>query len=52
MEVYGCAANQGDASIMQGVLMHHGHELVEDISQADAVIIVTCTVIATTEQRK
>ena len=51
MEVYGCAANQGDASIMQGILMQHGHELVDNVREADAAIIVTCTVVATTEQR-
>ncbi len=51
MEVYGCAANQGDASIMQGILLQQGHELVDSLEKADAAIIVTCTVVATTEQR-
>ncbi len=51
MEVYGCAANQGDASIMKGILVERGHELVESLDEADASIIVTCTVIDTTQQR-
>ncbi len=51
MEVYGCAANQGDASIMQGILMEKGHRLVENVKDADAIVIVTCTVIETTQQR-
>jgi len=51
MEVYGCAANQGDASIMQGILMQQGHELVDRVNKADVAVIVTCTVISTTEQR-
>ncbi|MBC7081394.1 MAG: tRNA (N(6)-L-threonylcarbamoyladenosine(37)-C(2))-methylthiotransferase [Thermoplasmatales archaeon] len=51
IETYGCAANQGDASIMQGVIEKRGHEIVEDAKFADAIIIVTCTVIDTTQQR-
>ena len=51
MEVYGCAANQGDASIMQGILLQQGHEIVDSLEKADAAVIVTCTVVATTEQR-
>lgn len=51
METYGCAANQGDASIMKGILLSQGHTLVERTDIADAIIIVTCTVIDTTQQR-
>ena len=51
MEVYGCAANQGDASIMKGILLSHGHEIVDEVERAEAAIIVTCTVIDTTQQR-
>ncbi|MEM2508744.1 MAG: tRNA (N(6)-L-threonylcarbamoyladenosine(37)-C(2))-methylthiotransferase, partial [Candidatus Thermoplasmatota archaeon] len=42
---------QGDASIMQGLIEKRGHEIVNDASLADVLIIVTCTVIATTQQR-
>jgi len=51
LEVYGCAANQGDASIMKGMLLQQGHELVGSEEKAEAAIIVTCTVIGTTQQR-
>ncbi|MCD6171004.1 MAG: tRNA (N(6)-L-threonylcarbamoyladenosine(37)-C(2))-methylthiotransferase [Thermoplasmata archaeon] len=51
MEVYGCAANQGDASIMQGILMEKGYEMVENIEEADLLILTTCIVIDTTQQR-
>ncbi len=51
MEVYGCAANQGDASIMKGILMERGHEIVDSVEKAEAAIILTCTVIDTTQQR-
>ncbi len=51
METYGCAANQGDASIAKGVLAEKGHELVEEIDNADVLVIFTCIVIDKTEQR-
>ena len=51
IETYGCAANQGDASIMQGILVEKGHQIVSDVGQADAIILNTCTVIDTTQQR-
>lgn len=51
IETYGCALNQGDASIMQGIIEERGHEIVNDASIADTIIIVTCTVIDTTQQR-
>ena len=51
IENYGCAANQGDTSIMQGIIEERGHEIVEEASNADVIIIVTCTVIDTTQQR-
>lgn len=51
VEVYGCAANRGDASIIEGVLLKEGHEIVGSIKDADVLIILTCTVIDTTQQR-
>jgi MiaB-like tRNA modifying enzyme len=51
LEIYGCTANQSDGSVIKGVVKNHGHELVETIEQADIVVILTCTVIGTTEQR-
>ncbi|MCD6331130.1 MAG: tRNA (N(6)-L-threonylcarbamoyladenosine(37)-C(2))-methylthiotransferase [Thermoplasmata archaeon] len=51
IEVYGCAANRGDASIIEGMLLKEGHEIVENIKDADVAIILTCTVIDTTQQR-
>ena len=51
LEVYGCTANKSDASIIRGVLKEDHHELVADLSEADVIILLTCTVIDTTEQR-
>ncbi len=51
IETYGCTANKSDESKIRAVLLQHHHELVDDLAQADIIIIITCTVIGTTEQR-
>lgn len=51
IETYGCTANKSDQSTIEGILLNQNHTLVSSIDQADAVIILTCTVIDTTEQR-
>lgn len=50
-EVYGCTANKSDASLILGSLRQANNEFVNDIDSADVLVIVTCTVIGTTEQR-
>ena len=51
LEVYGCTANKADADIVEGQLVENKHEIVDKINDADVLIILTCTVIGTTEQR-
>jgi len=51
LEVYGCTANKSDASLVKGILKESNHEIVNNIKNADLIIIHTCTVINTTEQR-
>ena len=51
LEVYGCTANKSDASLVRGILKENNHEIVNNIKNADLIIIHTCTVINTTEQR-
>ena len=51
LEIYGCTANKSDASLVKGVLKENNYEIVENITDADLIIIHTCTVINTTEQR-
>ena len=51
IETYGCTANKSDQSTIKGILIHQNHTIVSCINQADVVIILTCTVIDTTEQR-
>ncbi|MFH1100839.1 MAG: tRNA (N(6)-L-threonylcarbamoyladenosine(37)-C(2))-methylthiotransferase [Methanobacteriota archaeon] len=51
LETYGCTANKSDESIIKGILTKEHHTIVTDSTQADIFILLTCTVIDTTEQR-
>jgi len=51
LEAYGCTANKNDESIILGIVDQAHHTIVDHSSQADVIILVTCTVIGTTEQR-
>jgi len=51
IEVYGCTANKSDASLIIGLLKKHSYVTVKRIEDADVLLILTCTVISTTEQR-
>ena len=50
-ETYGCTANKSDTSLMLGLLKKNHYKIVENIDDADILVLVTCTVIGTTEQR-
>lgn len=51
VETYGCTANKSDERLLIGLVTSEGHELVQDIAHADVLVLLTCTVIGTTEQR-
>ena len=51
VETYGCTANKSDERLVLGLLKHEGHEIVNDLPNADVIVLLTCTVIGTTEQR-
>lgn len=51
LEVYGCTANKGDACLILGLLKDNNFNIVKNINDANTLILVTCTVIGTTEQR-
>ena len=51
LEVYGCTANKSDASLVKGLLKEGNNEIVDKIDNANVIILLTCTVIGTTEQR-
>lgn len=50
ISTYGCSASQASAEIMKASVRDSGHELVPE-NDADAVVINTCTVKYTTEQK-
>ncbi len=51
MEAYGCTQNYGEARLMQQALAGQGHVLTDSESEADAHVLVTCTVIEATERK-
>ena len=51
VEVFGCSSNLADSEIVSGILLEAGHELVEKPEDADALIVLTCTVKTPTERR-
>lgn len=51
IETYGCALNSADSGIMRSRLLARGYKMVSDPSQADVIIINTCTVRQDTEER-
>lgn len=51
IEAYGCTQNFGEARLMQESLARQGHAIAPSEAQADAHVLVTCTVVGTTERR-
>jgi len=51
METYGCQMNVADSEVVAAVMRTDGYELTEDISEADAVFVNTCSVRDNAEQR-
>jgi threonylcarbamoyladenosine tRNA methylthiotransferase CDKAL1 len=51
IETYGCTANKSDERLLLSLLLQKGHQIVSSIIDADVLILLTCTVIGTTEQR-
>ena len=51
LETYGCTANKSDHCTLEGILRDHHHTIVSSVDRADTIILLTCTVIDTTEQR-
>jgi len=51
IETYGCTANKSDESIVKGLLIKNSYRLINNIEKSDIIVILTCTVINTTEQK-
>ncbi len=44
VEAYGCSASFADSEMISGLILNGGHTLVDDSSESDLNIIVTCSV--------
>jgi len=51
VETYGCTANKSDERLLVGLVRYYGHQIVHNLKDADVLVLLTCTVIGTTEQR-
>ena len=51
VETYGCTANKSDERLLLGLVQQKGHHIVQSLNDADVLVLLTCTVIGTTEQR-
>ena len=51
IETYGCQMNVADAELMGGVLKREGHVRVDDLAEAEVVIVNTCAIRDHAEQR-
>jgi MiaB-like tRNA modifying enzyme len=51
VEAHGCTQNYGEARLMTEALTGVGHRIVDSEEDADAHVLVTCTVVETTERK-
>ena len=51
IDVYGCSANMADWEMAAGLLREAGHSIVPDPEDADASVVLTCTVKTPTENK-
>lgn len=50
-EIYGCQMNANDGEVVYSVLKSSGYEKVESITDADVVLVVTCSIRDNAENR-
>ena len=50
LRTFGCRANQYDTEVVRALAMSAGHELVDDVSQADLAVFNSCAVTAEAER--
>ena len=51
VEAYGCSASFADSEMISGLIVNGGHTLVQDTSESDLNLIVTCSVKDVTASR-
>lgn len=51
IETYGCQMNLSDSELMAGILTSDGHQIVDELEQADVILVNTCAVREHAEQR-
>lgn len=50
-ETFGCTMNKGDSELILGRLIEAGHRVVDDIEDADLILVNTCAVKGPTQRR-
>jgi tRNA-2-methylthio-N6-dimethylallyladenosine synthase len=51
IETYGCQMNEADSELMSGIVKSAGFSLVDDMALADVILVNTCAVRDSAEQR-
>lgn len=51
IETYGCQMNFGDTEIVASIMQDEGWRYTEDPSEADAILLNTCSIRDNAEQR-
>lgn len=51
IETYGCTMNRADSQLIRELLDERGHVIVDDLEEADVVIVNTCTVRGDTQAK-
>lgn len=50
-EVYGCQMNVNDAEVIWSILKSHGYRKVNDIIEANIILLITCSIRDNAEQK-
>ena len=51
IETYGCQMNVADSEVVASVMQMAGYELTEELEEADAVFLNTCSIRDNAEQK-
>ncbi|MFH1995288.1 MAG: tRNA (N6-isopentenyl adenosine(37)-C2)-methylthiotransferase MiaB, partial [Nitrospinota bacterium] len=51
IKTFGCQMNNYDSEIMAGVLTAHGHKMTDNPSEADIILLNTCSIRDKAEQK-